>query len=506
MIMNDDLTQSIAKDLAKKIEDFKPKASARRVGSILSVNDGVVRVKGLPQAAYLELLEFPHGVFGFAMNLEEDAIGAIVLGNYLVLSEGDEVGSTGKLLSMPVSEDFLGRVINPLGVPVDGKGDVKAKQYYPMEKIAPGVTSRQPVTTPLQTGIKAIDAMIPIGRGQRELIIGDRNTGKTSIVIDTIINQKDEGVICIYVAIGQKTSRIAHVAAELSHHKALNHTIIIAASASDPASYQYVAPYAGCALAEYFMDKGKDVLIVFDDLSKHAWAYRQLSLILRRPSGREAYPGDVFYLHSRLLERACRMDEKHGGGSITALPIIETQANDISAYIPTNVISITDGQLFLESDLFNAGQRPAINVGVSVSRVGGAAQIKAMKKVSGSLKLDLAQYRELAAFAQFSTDVDETTKKQIDRGARMLQLLKQGRYTPLPVASQVAIIWAGSNGHLDDVAVNRVDAFEKEFLEFLDRSYKKTLAAIAKEKVLSPDIEAQLTKAVGEFKKMFTAE
>lgn len=506
MIMNDDLTRDIAKDLAKRIEDFKPKASARRVGYILSVNDGVVRVKGLPQAAYLELLEFPHGIFGFAMNLEEDAIGAIVLGNYLVLSEGDEVRSTGKLLSMPVSEDFLGRVINPLGIPVDGKGDVKAKQYYPMEKIAPGVTSRQPVTTPLQTGIKAIDAMIPIGRGQRELIIGDRNTGKTSIVIDTIINQKDEDVICIYVAIGQKTSRIAHVAAELSHHKALNHTIIIAASASDPASYQYVAPYAGCALAEYFMDKGKDVLIVFDDLSKHAWAYRQLSLVLRRPSGREAYPGDVFYLHSRLLERACRMDEKHGGGSMTALPIIETQANDISAYIPTNVISITDGQLFLESDLFNAGQRPAINVGVSVSRVGGAAQIKAMKKVSGSLKLDLAQYRELAAFAQFSTDVDETTKKQIDRGARMLQLLKQARYTPLPVASQVAIIWAGSNGHLDDTAVNRVDAFEKEFLEFLDRSHKKTLAAITKEKILTPDIEAQLTKAVGEFKKMFKAK
>lgn len=372
-----------------------------------------------------------------------------------------------------------------------------------MERIAPGVTSRQPVVTPLQTGIKAIDAMIPIGRGQRELIIGDRNTGKTSIVIDTIMNQREEGVICIYVAIGQKTSRIAGVAAELTRHKSLGHTIIVAASASDPASYQYLAPYAGMAIAEYFMDKGKDVLIVFDDLSKHAWAYRQLSLILRRPSGREAYPGDVFYLHSRLLERACRLNESHGGGSITALPIIETQANDISAYIPTNVISITDGQLFLESDLFNAGQRPAINVGVSVSRVGGAAQIKAMKKVAGSLKLDLAQYRELAAFAQFSTDVDETTKKQIERGARMLSLLKQGRYIPLPVAKQVAIIWAGSSGYLDDVPVVRVDQFEKEFLEFMDRSHKKTLSAITKEKTLTPEIEEQLTQAVGEFKKSF---
>lgn len=500
--MSDDLSHHIAEDLAKKIEDFKPKASARRVGYIVSVTDGVVRIKGLPQVAYLEILEFPRGVLGFAMNLEEDAIGAIVLGDYLALSEGDEVRSTGRLLSMPVSEDFLGRVINPVGTPVDGKGEMKAKKYYPMERIAPGVTSRQPVVTPLQTGIKAIDAMIPIGRGQRELIIGDRNTGKTSIVIDTIINQREEGVICIYVAIGQKTSRIAGVAAELTHHKSLGHTIIVAASASDPASYQYLAPYAGMAIAEYFMDKGKDVLIVFDDLSKHAWAYRQLSLILRRPSGREAYPGDVFYLHSRLLERACRLNESHGGGSITALPIIETQANDISAYIPTNVISITDGQLFLESDLFNAGQRPAINVGVSVSRVGGAAQIKAMKKVAGSLKLDLAQYRELAAFAQFSTDVDETTKKQIDRGSRMLELLKQGRYMPLSIAKQVAIIWAGGSGHLDDVAVTAIDAFEKEFLEFLDRSYKKTLSAITKEKSLTPEIEAQLTRAVAEFKKI----
>ncbi|MBI5620040.1 F0F1 ATP synthase subunit alpha, partial [Candidatus Gottesmanbacteria bacterium] len=390
--MKSSLEITIAKNLAKKIASFEPTLDAKHVGHILSVSDGVVQLSGLPQVAYLERLEFPGGVAGFAMNLEEDRVGAIVLGDYLTLSEGDEVRSTGQLLSIPVGEQFLGRVINPLGMPIDGAGRIAAKAQYPLEKIAPGVVARRGVSTPLQTGIKAIDAMIPIGRGQRELIIGDRNTGKTSIVIDTIINQKDQDVICIYVAIGQKTSRIAQVAAELVAHKALAHTIIIAAPASGSASYQYIAPYAGCAMAEYFMDKGKDVLVIYDDLSKHAWAYRELSLVLKRPSGREAYPGDVFYLHSRLLERACRLDESNGGGSITALPIIETQANDMSAYIPTNVISITDGQLFLEPDLFNAGQRPALNVGISVSRVGGTAQIAAMKKVAGSLKLDLAQY------------------------------------------------------------------------------------------------------------------
>ncbi len=503
--MKTDITSLLAKKLAQKIEDFEPNMQSKRVGIITSIQDGVAKVSGLPDVAYLERLEFPHSIYGFAINLEEDSIGAIILGDYLKLKQGDEVKGTGELLSMPVDDAFLGRVVNPIGEPIDGKGAIPSKKSYPVEKIAPGVVSRQPVTVPLQTGIKAIDAMIPVGRGQRELIIGDRNTGKTSVVVDTIINQKHENVICIYVAIGQKKSRIVQLAAELAEHKALAHTIIVAAAASDSAAYQYIAPYSGTALAEYFMDKGRDVLIVYDDLTKHAWSYRQISLVLKRPSGREAYPGDVFYLHSRLLERSCRLDEKLGGGSITALPIIETQANDISAYIPTNVISITDGQLFLESDLFNAGQRPAINVGVSVSRVGGAAQIKAMKKVAGSLKLDLAQYRSLAAFAQFSTDVDDVTKKQIDRGARMMELLKQGRYMPMPVEKQVASIWMASNGYMDDVPVSAVGKFEKEFLAFLERSYKKVLPSIAKEKVITPEIESQLKSAVVDFKKGFTA-
>jgi len=498
-------TEVLANDLTKKIESFEATVEAKRVGRIASISDGVAKIEGLPRVAYLERLEFPHGIEGFAINLEEHAVGAIILGDYLKLKEGDEVKGTGQLLSVPVDEGFLGRVINPLGIPVDGKANVPTQKYYPLEKIAPGVVRRQPVTTPLQTGIKAIDAMIPVGRGQRELIIGDRNTGKTSIAVDTIINQKEEGIICIYVAIGQKTSRIAQVAAELADHKALDHTVIVAATASDPTAYQYIAPYAGCAMAEYFMDKGKDVLIVYDDLTKHAWSYRQISLILKRPSGREAYPGDVFYLHSRLLERACRLDKKYGGGSITALPIIETQANDISAYIPTNVISITDGQIFLESDLFNAGQRPAINVGVSVSRVGGSAQVKAMKKVSGSLKLDLAQYRSLAAFTQFATDVDDVTKKQIDRGARMLQLLKQARFAPMSVEKQIISIWVGNNGYLDEIPVEAVAKFEHEYIEFVSKLYKKTLADIAKEKVISPAIEESLKKSITEFKKGFSA-
>jgi F-type H+-transporting ATPase subunit alpha len=372
-----------------------------------------------------------------------------------------------------------------------------------MEKIAPGVTKRRSVTTPLQTGIKAIDAMIPIGRGQRELIIGDRNTGKTAIAVDTIINQRKEGVICVYVAIGQKTSRIAQVVGDLNRHKAMDHTVIVAASASDPASFQYLAPYAGCAIAEYFMDQGKDVLIVYDDLSKHAWAYRQISLILKRPSGREAYPGDVFYLHSRLLERACRLDEKHGGGSITALPVIETLAGDLSAYIPTNVISITDGQIFLESDLFYAGQRPAVNVGLSVSRVGGSAQIKAMKKVAGNLRLDLAQYRDLAAFAQFSSDLDDATRKQIDRGSRMMEILKQGQYAPMPVEDQIVIVWAGTGGHLDQVPVGRITEFEHEFLAFVREQYPKVLRAIAKDQAIAPETEKTLSTATEEFMKTF---
>lgn len=497
------LPQQIASEIAKKIAAFEPSLQARRVGTIVSVADGVVKIQGLPQVSYLELIQFPGNVMGFSINLEEDAVGAIVLGDYLGLREGDRVESTGKLLSVPVGEGLYGRVVNPLGVPIDGKGIVASKNVYPIEKIAPGVTMRQPVSTPLQTGIKAIDAMIPIGRGQRELIIGDRNTGKTAIAIDAIINQRREGVICIYVAIGQKTSRIAQVIADLTAHKAMEHTVVVAASASDSAAFQYLAPYAGTAMAEYFMDQGKDVLVIYDDLSKHAWAYRQISLILKRPSGREAYPGDVFYLHSRLLERACRLDAEHGGGSITAIPIIETLAGDLSSYIPTNVISITDGQIFLESDLFYTGQRPAVNVGLSVSRVGGSAQIKAMKKVAGNLRLDLAQYRDLAAFSQFSSDLDETTRKQIDRGARMTEILKQGQYAPMPVARQVAIVWAGTSGALDDVAVSRVTEFEREFLSFIETSHPKALPAITKEKTISPETEAMLVAAVKDFKKTF---
>lgn len=490
---------SIAKELVKKIEMFETKVSAKRVGHVVSLADGVVRVSGLPQVAYLEKVRFASGVVGFAISLEEDFVGVIVLGDYLLLKEGDEVEATGELLSVPVGEEFLGRVINPLGEPIDGKGPIKSKKTYPVEKIAPSVMYRQHVASPLQTGIKAIDAMIPIGRGQRELIIGDRNTGKTSIAIDTIINQKKEHVYCIYVAIGQKTSRVAQVVSDLARYGALNHTIVVSATASDPISFQYLAPYVGCALGEYFLENGKDALIVYDDLTKHAWAYRQISLTLKRPSGREAYPGDVFYLHSRLLERACRLDKTHGGGSLTALPIIETQANDVSAYIPTNVISITDGQLYLESDLFNAGQRPALNVGLSVSRVGGDAQVKAMKKVAGSLRIDLAQYRSLAAFAQFSSDLDEATKKQIDRGSRMTELLKQGRYVPMPVEKQIAVFWAATNGYMDTVPISKISQFEEMLLGYLDKQDPKLLALILKEGQITPDIEKRLKTHVEDF-------
>lgn len=504
--MKADAASIIAKELIKKLEIFEPSVAARRVGRVVSIADGVAKVSGLPNIAYLELVEFQNGAPGVAINLEEESVGIIVLGDYLTIKEGDEVHALGRLLSIPVSESLLGRVVTPLGVPIDGKSPMTSKTTYPLEKIAPGVVHRQPVNTPLQTGIKAIDAMIPIGRGQRELIIGDRNTGKTAIAVDTIIHQKDQDVICIYVAIGQKTSRIAQVIADFDKHNALAHTIVISASASDPVSYQYLAPYAGCAIAEYFMDKGRDVLVVYDDLSKHAWAYRQISLTLRRPSGREAYPGDVFYLHSRLLERSCRLSEARGGGSITALPIIETQASDMSAYIPTNVISITDGQLYLESDLFNSGQRPAINVGLSVSRVGGSAQIKAMKKVAGNLRLDLAQYRDLAAFAQFAADVDDITKKQIERGSRMMELLKQGQYQPLSVAAQIALMWAGTSGNLDDIPVAKLMDFERGFLQYIDSRHRKTLSAITKEKIMTPEIEKDLEKAVAEFKKSFNVK
>lgn len=492
-------------ELLKKVESFKPTTEARQVGHVETVGDGVVKLSGLPEVAYLEMVEFANGTKGIALNLEEEAVGAIVLGKYEDILEGSEVRATGQLLSMPVSEAFLGRVVNPLGEALDGQGDVEFKKRYPLEKLAPGVVFREHVNTPLQTGIKAIDAMTAIGRGQRQLIIGDRNTGKTAIAVDTIINQKGEDVVCIYVAIGQKTSRISNLVATLTKYDAMAHTIVVAATANDPAAYQYIAPYAGCAMAEYFLDQGKDVLIVYDDLSKHAWAYRQISLVLKRPSGREAYPGDVFFLHSRLLERAVKLDKAHGGGSITALPIIETQANDVSAYIPTNVISITDGQIFLESDLFYAGQRPAINVGLSVSRVGGDAQNKAMKKVAGNLRLDLAQYRSLAAFAQFASDADEATKKQIDRGSRMMELLKQGQYVPMPAEKQIASIWAGVNGKLDDLPVAKVQQFEKEYLEYLDARYKKTMEKLKKEKKLDEEIVKDFEAAVADFKKIFVA-
>lgn len=493
----------IAGELLKKLKSIETKAEVGFTGEVLDIADGVAKISGLRELSYSELVEFPNGVLGVAINLEEDEVGAIILGDYLSIRQGDRVKGTGRLLSIGVSDKLVGRVLDPMGVPLDGKGTIKTSSYYPIEKIAPGVTKRQPVDTPLQTGIKAIDSMIPIGRGQRELIIGDRGVGKTAIAIDAIINQKDQNVICIYVAIGQKTSRVAQIVDLLQKYKAMDHTIIVAANASDPAALQFIAPFTGSSIGEYFMDKGRDVLIVYDDLSKHAWAYRQISLVLRRPSGREAYPGDVFYLHSRLLERACRLSDKHGGGSITALPIIETQAGDISAYIPTNVISITDGQIFLESDLFYAGIRPAINVGLSVSRVGGAAQIKAMKQVAGKLRLDLAQYRELAAFAQFASDLDEKTKTQIERGARMVEILKQKQYVPMDVSEQVVLLFAGSMGLLDDIEISRLADFETKYLEYMKTIHGKLLKLIKKEGKLSDATIKDLEKAIGDFKKKF---
>lgn len=495
---------SITREVVQKLKTYTPSVSAGFTGTVREISDGVAKVVGLQNVAYSEMVEFPGRVFGVAINLEEQEVGTIVLGEYLKIAEGDQVRATNRLLSIGVGDALIGRVIDPLGNPLDGKGAISTKTFYPVEKIAPGVIARQPVTTPLQTGVCAIDSMIPIGRGQRELIIGDRGTGKTAIVVDTIINQKKENVICIYVAIGQKASRVAQLIETLRKHGALDHTIIVAANASDSASLQYIAPYVGTAIGEYFMDKGKDALVIYDDLTKHAWAYRQISLILRRPSGREAYPGDIFYLHSRLLERACRLSKDHGGGSLTALPIIETQAGDMSAYIPTNVISITDGQIYLESDLFYAGIRPAINVGISVSRVGGAAQIKAMKQVAGKLRLDLAQYRELAAFSQFSTDLDTATKQQIDRGSRMVELLKQQQFKPLPVAQEVALLFAGTAGFTDSIETRDVARFGEELLSYLETMHKKLLGDIAKEKKLTDEIEAKLKKAISDFKKSFS--
>ncbi|MFA6271750.1 MAG: F0F1 ATP synthase subunit alpha [Patescibacteria group bacterium] len=491
----------IIEELKKQITDYKTSVAKEKVGTVEEIGDGIARISGLSDTMASEMLEFPGGKFGVSLNLEEDSVGAIILGEYETIQEGDTVKSTGRILEVPVGEALIGRVVDPLGQPIDGKGPIKTDKFYPIEKIAPRVITRQKVTVPVQTGIKAIDAMIPIGRGQRELIIGDRQTGKTALAIDTIINQKGQDQICIYVAIGQKESKVAKLVAELEKNGAMEHTIVVVAGASDPAPLTFIAPYAGCAMGEYFMDQGKDSLVIYDDLSKHAWAYRQISLLLRRPPGREAYPGDVFYLHSRLLERAAKLNKDYGGGSLTALPIIETQAGDLSAYIPTNVISITDGQIYVESDLFNQGIRPALNVGLSVSRVGSAAQIKAMKQVAGKLRMDLAQYRELAAFAQFGSDLDEATRNQLERGKRLTEILKQVQYVPMAVEHQVAILYAAVNGMMDDVPVERIAEFETEFHKYLDTSKKDVLEQIAKEKELNEGLENKLKDVIDEFKK-----
>lgn len=463
---------NIVEEIQKQIDKSKLSGTAKNVGKIIEIGDGVARISGLSDVSSSEIVKFPHGITGLALNLEEDNVGAIIFGDWTKLKEGDECQTTGKILQVPVGDALIGRVVDALGNPIDNIGPIKTAVYYPAEKIAPGVIYRQPVNVPLQTGIKAIDSMIPIGRGQRELIIGDRGLGKTAVTIDTIINQKGKKVVCIYVAIGQKTSKVAQVIATLEKHKAMDHTIVVAATASNSVTEQFVAAYTGCAIGEYFMDQGRDALVIYDDLTKHAWAYRQISLLLKRPSGREAYPGDVFYLHSRLLERAARMDEKHGGGSLTALPIIETQAGDVSAYIPTNVISITDGQIFLEADLFNAGVRPAVNPGISVSRVGGNAQTKMMKKVAGSLRLDLAQYRSLATFAQFSSDLDTTTMAKLERGKRIIEILKQPQYEPVDVATQTVTFWAANNGFFDGIAIDQVKNFEAKIANALQTNRK----------------------------------
>ena len=473
------------------------------VGTVLEVTDGIARMSGLEKCQASEMLLFPGGSVGVALNLEEETVGAVILGEYAHIQEGDTVKRTGKVLSVPVGDAFVGRVVNPLGEPIDGKGEIESSEEYHIERIAPGVITREPVSQPVQTGIKAIDAMIPIGRGQRELIIGDRQTGKTAIAIDAILNQKGQDMICIYVAVGQKESKVARIVAKLEETGAMEYTVVVAAGASESAALSYLAPYAGVTLAEYFMDQKKDVLIVYDDLSKHAWAYREISLLLRRPPGREAYPGDIFYLHSRLLERACRRNEEHGGGSITALPIIETQAGDVSAYIPTNVISITDGQIYLESGLFYKGIRPAVNVGISVSRVGGAAQIKSMKKVAGRMKLDMAQFRELEAFAQFASDLDETTRKQLERGQRITEILKQPQYSPVRVGIQVAVIYAVTRGYIDAVPTQQVRAWEERFVSYLERSHEPLIQRV--EQGWDEDIEKELVQTIEDFQKQYAA-
>jgi len=497
--------EEISKIIREQIGSYAVDVDVAEVGSIVSVGDGIARVHGVDNAMAGEMLEFPHGVYGIALNLEEDSVGAVLLGEFSEIKEGDTVKRTGRIISVPVGEELLGRVVNALGQPLDGKGPISSKRFAPIERLAPGVVDRQPVKEPMQTGLKAIDAMVPIGRGQRELIIGDRQTGKTALAIDTILNQRDTGVVCIYNAIGQKQSTVAQVVRTLEEADAMHYSIVVAATASDPAPLLYVSPYSACTFGEYFRDSRRHALVVYDDLSKHAQAYREISLLLRRPPGREAYPGDVFYLHSRLLERAAKLNEGNGGGSLTALPIIETQAGDLSAYIPTNVISITDGQIFLESDLFHQGVRPAINVGNSVSRVGGSAQIRAMRQVAGSLRLDLAQYRELAAFAQFGSDLDKSTQAQLNRGARLVEVLKQPQYQPLPVERQVAIIFAGTNGYLDKIHAADVQAFESELFKYIETRYGDLFKGIAAKKQLDDQLKADLNAAVGECARDFAA-
>ncbi len=492
------IIDSYIKDVEKELKSSKSRKVEEEVGEVVEVKDGVSILTGLNNVTYGEIVEFESGEKGFVIDLNEDSVGVVILGDFLKVKAGEMVKASGRQVSVPVTNEILGRIIDGLGRPIDGGDKIKTDKYYPVEKIAPGIVYRKPVSVPLQTGIKAIDALVPIGRGQRELIIGDRGTGKSTVVIDTILNQKGKDVICIYCAIGQKESNVAQVVDVFKKHKAMDYTVVVAATASDPVSLQYIAPYAATAIGEYFMDQGKDVLVVYDDLTKHAWAYRQMSLILRRPAGREAYPGDVFYLHSRLLERACRLDEKYGGGSLTALPIIETLEGDVSSYIPTNVISITDGQIYLDLDLFNNGIRPAINVGTSVSRVGSAAQAKAMKQVASKLKLDLAQYREMAAFSQFESELDEDTKKLINRGAKVTQVLKQKKHVPYDLATEVAVIWAAIKGYLDEVPVDRVEEFETSLIEDLSLRGKSLLASINKKKKIDEEDEKMLKKYVKE--------
>ncbi len=496
----------ITKILRQEIENYERAIDVSEVGSVISVGDGIARIHGLEKVMAGELIEFPHGVAGIAMNLEEDQVGSVLLGDFAEIKEGDEVRRTRRIMSVPVGDALIGRVVDAFGRPIDDKGPIAATQFNSIERLAPGVVARRPVKEPLQTGIKAIDGMIPIGRGQRELVIGDRQTGKTAIAIDTIINQKGGDVICIYVAIGQKRSTVAQVVKTLEEHGAMEYTIVVLASASDPAPMQYLAPFSGCAMGEYFRDTKRHALCVYDDLSKHAAAYREISLLLRRPPGREAFPGDVFYLHSRLLERAAKLNDELGGGSLTALPFIETQAGDVSAYIPTNVISITDGQIFLESDLFNSNVRPAINVGISVSRVGGNAQTKAMKSIAGSLRLDLAQYRALAAFAQFGSDLDKASLDQLNRGKHLVEILKQGQYQPLPIEKQIMIIYSGTKGYLDDIPVEQCRKFEDELYRFVDNAHPGLWEEIRTKKVLDKELEPKIADAIKEFKARFVAE